>query len=1339
MKNTFKIGYILCLLFLLLSPGIKAQTKTPIKRPISSSSPMWLIHIDTWIWPDPQKCIDLIPKDIRPFVVMNISMSVSDFVKGKYPYTIAESWLRTCAENRMWAMIQPSSGFPNNFSETDLEVYEYFYAHYPNFIGWNFCEQNWGFPGTAEFITRLDLFTNLLKFANKYGGYLAVSNFMSIGNYTNAVGKLKARPSFTEACKTYKDNYIVLDKNTSIRGFYDNESGNLGTWLSGYAGNYGLRFDQCGWDGQKDKGYPFPESSGAISFMEHFMLTGATVMDGPELTWQQTIKQAGTYTTGDGFTAKKFDYFPQFSNINFENFRKVLDKTIPIPSREQVIARTKIAFVNDINNGIGLDTYSTTSSLFTGLYAMDGELNDNLTWFKKTGRYPSIPMIFKSGTYETGAFEKVVAKSGYSQRWPTQQTKVNEFNSMFPEEYKGDMFVARTNNNWLTYNPLINMPTPSQALIPLKYNTCDSISLSYSPYSMGVLNEFGDKLNFYLNNYCTDASYGMRTDVIKVYGSTNEPTYTFTDRDNHLPSTVSKTWANGILTLTILHNGPLDLTINCAGTASGRLTNYPESPTIIAPAMPSMYSGPRQYEAENFDYKNVTSVTQTTLANYTAMGYVNFGTNSAASIRDTVYALKSGMYVLKIKYSASAGNISLQMRVNGVKKILSLLKTESDTSWAVNTQTISLKAGMNTIQFSSNGSTNNLYLDNIILEREDNGSYTFSNDVATTDANTPAAELLTVKSGSAGVVSFTDVKSETSNCFKAYSAGTTNGTGVADLNLFPDNVTNYSMVWKEYFGIAGGKKGILMRGTDTCTYATGMKQGYLFIVLNNADSTVTLKPYVANASGLIAKPTFTTSFKVIPGQACWFRASTEGNQITFECSTDSLTWVGSLVASYTDETYTTGSTQLIWGLNANNFGWMMDNITQQVKNRTVSQVNLTGFRYVQGSGPSPFQSFKVSGSFLSENIEIQAPENFEVSLSTSSGYASSLSISQINGTIPATAVYLRLKEGLGNGSYNGDVIIHNSSLPNDTISLSGSIVPQAVSRLYNFTSDLATTYAKTPPALNTVIGLGNGATAGVVSYKDATSITSNVFKVYSGGLRNSTGIVDLNLFSRKSTDYSVTWKQYVGSTSSDYKVGILLRGDTSKIGDGSTGYVQGMMQGYLLLVYTAGTAATKHTEFRIYKSTSTFSSLTTMTNISVNSLLPAVGQPIWYRASVSGSSPVTLTFEYSTDGTTWNTGATSSDLTSPTYTSGATQIVWGLGVNNVDFYMDDIAFYGIESITGTPTNLPLTETGSKTIVSQEIYNLTGLRVRKEEHLKGLLLVRNRFSDGSVTSSKIFFK
>ena len=84
-------------------------------------------------------------------------------------------------------------------------------------------------------------------------------------------------------------------------GFFDIESNCLGAYLGGYAGQYGIRFDACGWfedttkvdengneikdsNGKTLSNYfnDFPKACGAIPILEHVALTGETVIDGPE-------------------------------------------------------------------------------------------------------------------------------------------------------------------------------------------------------------------------------------------------------------------------------------------------------------------------------------------------------------------------------------------------------------------------------------------------------------------------------------------------------------------------------------------------------------------------------------------------------------------------------------------------------------------------------------------------------------------------------------------------------------------------------------------------------------------------------------------------------------------------------------------------------------------------------------------------------------------------------------------------------------------------------------------------------------------------------------------------
>ena len=734
------------LFFVLISVSVfSAAQNASLRRPISTLSPAWLIHIDVWVNADPKKIIEIIPEDIRPYVIFNISLSVSAAGTGPYGpnvdrYSIIESWLRATAEYGVWVTIQTASGYSQTLPNTHTagDIYEQYYKTYPNLIGYNFAEQCWGFPTDADYIQRLTLFADLITLGNKYGGYVIVSNAQTMNTpQNNAVAMLKRSRSFRAACKTYTENYISLEKYTTSRGFYDVESTCLGTYLSGYAGNYGIRFDDCGWTYWGARGNKaFPEALGIIPVIEHTLLTGQTVSDGPELTWTMSIGADGTQTSSDGYASKRFKLFPNFSNNNLDVFRKQLDGTFRIPSKEEVIQRTKIAYVNDATSGDNRNKYSSEKSLFTGLYSVDGEYDLNNNWTKSTGRYPTIPTIFAEGEYETGEFQTVVKKSNYATRWPSLQAKVNEFNTLFPSEYSGDIYAARIKNTWITYNkymqdsvagtPLVLKNKPASGTIPLKYNTCEKIDIKHSNYSVAVIHEFSNKLEVYLNNFISKAEDEvalLRENVIKIYGSANKQTFSYVKRGDSSAGAIkiSDTWIDNVFTLTIKHNGPLDITINCEGNASGRLTDYPAKPVMQAPATPPVYYGVRQIEAEDFEYKNIGGIMykNAALSNYTALAYLYFGTNAAASIRTKVSVPTTGTYQLKTKYSApSAVTSKIDLYINGIRKAAPNFTATANNAWDVNVQNIVLNAGDNTIEFRAKASAGVLFFDNVIVDGE---------------------------------------------------------------------------------------------------------------------------------------------------------------------------------------------------------------------------------------------------------------------------------------------------------------------------------------------------------------------------------------------------------------------------------------------------------------------------------------------------------------------------------------------------------------------------------------------------------------------------------------------
>lgn len=729
--------FIAALMCLILSGTSRAAE---MRRPLSTECPMYIFHIDTWNAADPQKIIDLIPEDMRPYTVFNISLSVTASVT-KDGFRTAESWLRTCAENRVWALIQPASGGHSWFSDYDLEVYRYFYENYPNIIGFNYCEQFWGFndaDGLHPFgsksptITdRMNHFANLLDLADEYGGYLVISNCLVRPEWdaTSPLTMFKRYPDFAAKAKEHKDHLIYCEKYTTSGNFYDMESMCLGVYLSDYCDFYGMRFDQCGY-ADHVKG-DMPPAIGGMTILEHMMMTGQTVQDGPELIWQQCVRNLGDKKLDDGYMSRQWEFYSQFPNVYLDVWRKfTTDGVLRIMDRQEVIDSTKIAIYNDIDQNKTYNNWEGRRShknLFDGLYALEkGSFQDDTVYLKKTGRYPTVPTIFVDNGKDLG-FQRVIKQSRYSSVWRTEEAKVADFNELFSPQTADDietsLYVRRIDNNWLVYN---NSQYESQrkietSTLDLRYNTCSQVTLTMPMCSFGLVTEKADGIDFYLNNYVPGTN--MTTDEISIMGCDGEPSLSYVERGSHKASTIEKSYADGTLTLKVTHNGPLDISVKCTGANSGRHEIPVYDRTHGCDEAP-VYRGPRQYELENADYLNIDNAwggaTRSDIPGFTALGYVSYGTKSGAKLRDTISIDEAGLYKLTIRYLAPEADVDrVNVSIGGkvVARNLKFAKTSSDNVWATTVEVpVELAAGRSELIISSTKKqSNNLYLDNLIL------------------------------------------------------------------------------------------------------------------------------------------------------------------------------------------------------------------------------------------------------------------------------------------------------------------------------------------------------------------------------------------------------------------------------------------------------------------------------------------------------------------------------------------------------------------------------------------------------------------------------------------------
>ena len=130
---------------------------------------------------------------------------------------------------------------------------------------------------------------------------------------------------------------------------------------------------------------------------------------------------------------------------------------------------------------------------------------------------------------------------------------------------------------------------------------------------------------------------------------------------------------------------------------------------------------------------------------------------------------------------------------------------------------------------------------------------------------------------------------------------------------------------------------------------------------------------------------------------------------------------------------------------------------------SVSPNSLSGFNAVGGGAASSSKSVCVIGANLQENVTVTPPTGYEVCATASGTYATTLTLTPTNGELRQN-LYVRLKAGLTEGDYNGNMTIA-SGTATASVSLSGSVA-QGSGTQYTITA------TANPAAGGTVSGAG---------------------------------------------------------------------------------------------------------------------------------------------------------------------------------------------------------------------------------------------------------------------------
>jgi hypothetical protein len=125
---------------------------------------------------------------------------------------------------------------------------------------------------------------------------------------------------------------------------------------------------------------------------------------------------------------------------------------------------------------------------------------------------------------------------------------------------------------------------------------------------------------------------------------------------------------------------------------------------------------------------------------------------------------------------------------------------------------------------------------------------------------------------------------------------------------------------------------------------------------------------------------------------------------------------------------------------------------------TVIPSTLSGFSYIEGSGPSSEQSFDISGADLTDDITITPPTNYEISTGTGGSFVPTnpITLTHSGGTVNSTPIYVRLKAGLSGGTYDGeDISATSTGATTQNVTCNGAVVKaEPTNHVTNFNGTL---------------------------------------------------------------------------------------------------------------------------------------------------------------------------------------------------------------------------------------------------------------------------------------------
>ncbi|QIG40118.1 hypothetical protein G5T42_12015 [Microbacterium sp. 4R-513] len=408
---------------------------------------------------------------------------------------------------------------------------------------------------------------DLIELSAEHGMYLVWTDTNILGTSNGTVlDWVQGNPDLIAAMRAHKDNVIVMQKQSN--GSRNTDGLFLGMWLSGLAGNWGTATDWWHWQ---------IDTNGKL-FTRGAVAAGAwkQILTYPEAMYGMDVLRVAS--SGGAVFAPEANFYSMvgsgvqtatYRHVLLPLFRKIIDQDVPIPSRADVLAKTKMTYQGRL-----------------AYVPPDTSQHSNL--YGNTGRFGITPLVPTNlNATELAAFPAV----------ETSPKSMEYFENLYPSEtLYSDTFALRNGATWYWMNSSEDTNISQKSVLKPQTNTSGYFSIAAGPHTFAAITESTTGFKVHLNNYRVDKDplydpptafthdstrvwitqnaenpndNALRTTVIKVNGEDNggEPTLNITG-DNGFTYSETYDAATDEYVLTINHNGPVDFEIEAVAPVS---------------------------------------------------------------------------------------------------------------------------------------------------------------------------------------------------------------------------------------------------------------------------------------------------------------------------------------------------------------------------------------------------------------------------------------------------------------------------------------------------------------------------------------------------------------------------------------------------------------------------------------------------------------------------------------------------------------------------------------------------------------------------------------------------